>query len=138
MTENTRADGATLTVGCFCGQVRYEARGTPFHETLCHCVDCRRAAGAPTVAWFSVPSRDFRFTAGEPKAYRSSARATRRFCPDCGTQLTFEGVASPDEIDVTTASLDDPNAVPPRDHTRVGSKLAWDVIADGLPERAPN
>ena len=87
------------------------------------------------MGWFSVLRRDFRFTAGEPKVFHSSARAVRRFCPDCGTQLTFEAFAHPDEIDITIASLDDPNAVPPRDHTRAASRLVWDSIADGLPER---
>lgn len=129
-------EGPVLKGGCFCGQVRYEAGGTPFHETLCHCSDCRRAAGAPTVAWFSVLRKDFRFTAGAPNLYRSSGHAIRRFCPNCGTQLTFEADALPDELDVTIASLDDPDALPPRDHTRAAGRLAWDVIGDGLPERS--
>ena len=30
--------------------------------------------------------------------------------------------------------LDDPNAVPPKDHTRTSSKLSWVKLADGLPE----
>ncbi len=137
MRAAAKLDVPVRTGGCFCGTVRYEARGKPFHETLCHCSDCRRAAGAPNVAWFSVLRAAFRFTAGEPKLFRSSTRAIRRFCPDCGTQLTFEADALPDELDITIASLDEPNDVPPHDHTRVGSRLAWDVIADGLPARAP-
>jgi hypothetical protein len=70
---------------------------------------------------------------GEPASIRSSAKATRRFCGQCGTSLTFEGEDAPSEIDITTASLDDPNAVPPKDHTRAGSRLVWDKICDGLP-----
>jgi len=33
-------------------------------------------------------------------------------------QLTFEHEDFLDEIDVTTCSLDDPERVPPRDHTQ--------------------
>ena len=44
----------TLTGGWVCGAVRYEADGAPFHATLCHCVDGRRASGAPGLAWFSA------------------------------------------------------------------------------------
>lgn len=40
--------------GCFYGQIRYEATGTPFHESNCHCSLCRRTTGALFVTWFSV------------------------------------------------------------------------------------
>jgi hypothetical protein len=57
----------------------------------------------------------------------------RSFCPRCGTQLTFEHRDFPDEMDVTTCSLDDPVAAPPHDHTRASSKLDWVRLSDGLP-----
>jgi hypothetical protein len=95
---------------------------------------CRRAAGAPMVAWFSVRRSAYRVVAGEPARYASSARAVRTFCGRCGTTLTFEDAAHPDEIDVTTASLDDPEAMPPRDHTRAATRLSWVRLAGGLPE----
>src|SRR5918993_3931867 len=122
-----------LSGGCYCGKVRYEAAAEPFHETICHCADCRRIVGAASVAWFTVPRAAFRWTAGEPASFRSSAKATRRFCGTCGTSLTYEGETTPGEIDITTATLDDPDAVPPKDHTHTGSSLVWDQICDGLP-----
>src|SRR3712207_5083812 len=114
----------SLTGGCFCGYVRYEAGGAPYNATLCHCTTCRRACGAPVVAWFSVPRTQFRLT-GEPRRFRSSNRAMRSFCPECGTALTFELDGAADEIDITTASLDDPSRVPPTDHTYAGSRIRW-------------
>ena len=114
-----------LTGGCFCGAVRYEAGGEPFHTTLCHCADCRRVAGAPAVAWFSVATADYRVVAGTPRMFASSARAQRSFCPDCGTGLTFQAHASLDEIDVTIGSLDDPGFVRPEDHTWFASRTSW-------------
>ncbi|WP_424134199.1 GFA family protein [Roseomonas chloroacetimidivorans] len=122
-----------LAGGCHCGKLRYEARGTPFHPTICHCVDCRRVAGAPCVAWFSVARNQFRITSGEMRRYASSPRAERGFCGDCGTPLTFAAHELPGEIDVTTASLDDPGKVPPADHTRTARRLRWMRFADGLP-----
>ncbi len=122
-----------LTGGCFCGSVRYEAGGTPFHETSCHCSICRRTTGAPFVTWFSVPRTKFRLVGGEPARFRSSSKGERSFCARCGTQLTFEHEDFPGEIDVTTCSLDDPNAVPPKDHTWTGSRLDWIARADELP-----
>ena len=124
----------SLNGGCLCGRVRYEVSGAPFYTTACHCADCRRAAAAPYVAWFSVMRAAFRFVSGAPRDYVSSPGVVRSFCADCGTPLTYRNAALPDEIDVATASLDRPDDVPPERHTWVSQKLAWVVIADGLPQ----
>lgn len=125
----------TRSGGCQCGAVRYEVHGTPMHETLCHCTFCRRASAAPVVAWLSVRPGEFRVTQGALKRYRSSAFAVRSFCADCGTQLTYQRDGL-DELDVTTCSLDEPESVPPRDHTFVRSALGWALVDDGLPRHA--
>jgi len=118
---------------CLCGAVRYETAARPVNETVCHCTMCRRAAGSPMVGWFTVPRGSYRVVAGAPASYRSSAHAMRTFCAACGTPLTFESTRYPDETDVTTCSLEDPEQVPPRDHTRTSTKLSWVRLADGLP-----
>ncbi|MEZ0471842.1 GFA family protein [Luteimonas salinilitoris] len=118
---------------CFCGAVRYEAGDTPSQETACHCSVCRHTSGAPFVAWFTVPAMAFRFTSGRPASFRSSAHGTRMFCAACGTPLTFRSAQFPDEIDVTTCSLEDPERLPPKDHTHTSSGLSWVRLADGLP-----
>lgn len=123
-----------LQGGCFCGRIRYEVTGTPFNETNCHCSICRRTTGAPFVAWFSVRPSEFRVVSGEPARFRSSAKATRGFCAHCGTQLMFQGDDWPDEVDVTTCSLDHPEHVPPNDHIHTSSKLRWVHLSDGLPQ----
>src|SRR5689334_20871404 len=92
--------------GCLCGAVRYEADGPARARTLCHCVSCRRAAGAASVAWVVFGADGFRFTAGTPATFASSPGVTRGFCRVCGTALTYQHTARPDAIDVTTASLD--------------------------------
>src|SRR5262245_43321451 len=117
---------------CFCGFVRYRTDGAPFDATNCHCSICRRTSGAPFVAWFSVPIEQFKFIAGEPARFASSAHVERTFCPRCGTPLTFHSQRTPNEIDITTCSLADPEQVPPRDHTRVSAKLSW-IKLDALP-----
>ncbi|WBS01316.1 GFA family protein [Pseudoduganella sp. SL102] len=119
--------------GCFCGAVRYLVTAEPFNSTLCHCTMCRRASGAPCVAWFSVPRAGLHFTAGSLAYYASSAGVQRGFCAGCGTQVTFEDARCPGELDVTTASLDDPELVPPGDHTYMQSHLRWLQLADTLP-----
>ncbi len=123
-----------LKGGCFCGRIRYEVTGTPFHETLCHCAICRGTSGAVSVAWFSIERSQFRFTEGEPTRFKSSRRATRTFCPQCGTHLTFETEDFPTEVDVTIGSLDDPDSVTPKDHTWISSKVRWEVLDPHLPK----
>lgn len=122
----------TMEGGCLCGAIRYRVEGTPYDETVCHCTMCRRASGAPMVAWFTVPIGALRW-AGAPARYRASAGATRSFCATCGSPLAFQRDELPGEIDLTTATLDDPAQVPPRDHTRTGTQLPWVILADGLP-----
>jgi hypothetical protein len=118
---------------CFCGFVRYEADGPGFNRTNCHCSTCRRISAAPSVAWVSVSKAGFRIVSGELKSFRSSDRATRSFCPRCGTPLTYTADALPDELDITIGSLAKPETMPPADHTWVSDKLSWLTLCDDLP-----
>jgi hypothetical protein len=83
---------------------------------------------------FSVRPSEFRWLSGSPSQFRSSTQASRSFCAHCGTQLAFRDDGYPDEIDVTTCSLDQPETVPPRDHTHVSSRLPWISLSDALPQ----
>ncbi len=123
-----------LEGGCFCGKVRYQADGVVFDPCLCHCIDCRHVAGAPFMAWFSVKRRALRFVRGEPRQLASSAHVLRTFCADCGTPLTYQHDETPENIDISTASLDHPESVPPEDHVWTAEKLPWISIDDGLPQ----
>lgn len=119
---------------CFCGAVRYELSGPYRQATHCHCTICRKTSGAASVAWVTVERDRFRWLEGTPKSFRSSDHATRSFCGQCGTPLTFSSERFPGEVDVTIASLDDPEQVPPEDHIWVSSKLGWVEISDRLPQ----
>jgi hypothetical protein len=118
---------------CLCGRVRYRIEGAPQDAGYCHCRMCQRSAGAPVVAWLTMASAQFAWSAGEPAVHRSSPGAERLFCPDCGTQLVFRGLAQPELLDVTLASLDDPAAVAPDHHIWTTSRIAWFELADDLP-----
>lgn len=121
-----------LSGGCCCGAVRYETSEQVFDLTICHCPTCRRASGAPSVAWFSVAQPEFQVISGTPARFRSSLHVTRTFCAECGTPLTYQHEDTPQEIGVTICSLDDPEALRPQNHTFVHYRLGWDVIGDGL------
>jgi hypothetical protein len=123
-----------LTGGCYCRAIRYEIDSNPFDTTLCHCATCRKISGAPALAWFSVCKRGLRLVQGTPRTFESSSTVVRAFCGECGTPLTYANAESPDVVDISTCSLDEPGRVPPASHTWGKERLAWDRTADGLPE----
>jgi|SRR5580698_5567037 hypothetical protein len=119
--------------GCQCGAVRYAVTGQPISSGICHCETCRRISSAPRLPFVGVPSAGFRFTRGSPVEYASSPGVIRSFCGRCGSPLTYRRDDMPNELDVMTVSLDDPNAMPPTFHVWTSEALSWDTLATDLP-----
>ncbi len=114
-----------LQGGCLCGAIRYRFSGAVCSSSTCFCQSCRRASGAASVSWFVVKLNQFAWLSGQAQAYRSSAPVTRAFCPTCGTPLSYQHSARPDDIELTTATLDQPEAVPPDEEIWLSHKVAW-------------
>jgi len=117
--------GEDFAGGCLCGEVRYRITAAPVEALYCHCRMCQRAHGAPVIAWLTVPFDVFAVTAGKPVAYRSSAKAFRHFCGSCGTPLTWREADNPRLVDISIASLDNPEAVAPTMHVWTDSRIPW-------------
>lgn len=122
----------THTGGCLCGAVRYEIRARFLQSTLCHCDDCRRASGAPAVAWSFFPTGSLVWTKGTPKLLLHAGRE-RSFCGDCGSPLTFFDPAIPQLFETNTNTLDDPARYPPADQCWVCDEIPWASSCHGLP-----
>lgn len=116
--------GEPITGGCQCGKVRYVITGRPDRVHLCHCRMCQKALGNVFAALAPIRKADLSWTSGAPKEYPSSDAASRGFCSDCGTPLTFRRHDS-DWINVTIGSLDVPNDVPPTFNYGVESRVTW-------------
>ena len=120
-----------LQGACHCGTCRYEIDADTLDDVAnCHCTMCRRTTGATLVTWATVPLASFRWTAGKPAQYRSSAPAVRHFCPDCGAQLAFEHADWPGTIDITTATLEHPERFAPTRHIWMTTHLPWMPLGD--------
>src|SRR5689334_8634131 len=110
---------------CHCGAISYAVSGEPAYHALCHCTDCRRATGAPAVSWALFPQQAVTIS-GTPTVYASSEKGRRHFCGDCGTSLfytndkVFAGL-----IDVQSATLDDPDALPLQFHVQTAERIGW-------------
>lgn len=120
--------------GCYCGAARYRANGEPISSLICHCQTCRDVAGAPFVAWVTFMQRDVEFIAQAPAILHSSANVVRTYCAKCGTPISYKSDRFVDEIDITTCSLDEPDAYPPTHHSWMSEALPWIKLADGLPQ----
>ena len=121
------------TGGCLCGAVRFKARGEPVNSSHCHCDMCRRASGAPVVTFIGFPIEAVAWTKGGPKIYKSSSFAPRGFCPDCGSQLTFQFDKRPERISFNVGCLDDPEMAHPTRHLYAQEAISWMKMEDGLP-----
>ncbi len=127
------AEAGIRSGGCLCGAVRFAARGQPKHVNLCHCEMCRKAGGAPVVAWATYANDAVSWT-GAPRWRRSSDRAERAFCPDCGSALGWRELAEPGLIDLTVGCFDEPDDLKPADHLWMDSRIRWLKIDDRLPK----
>ncbi len=115
-----------LAGGCLCGATRYEIVGPVLSVGLCHCRSCRLASGATPVGWAVVASTGFRWTAGAAVEHGSSPGVTRTHCGTCGTPLTFAD--GPATLDVTIATLDDPEALVPEREIWLSHRPGWVAV----------
>lgn len=119
--------------GCHCGALRYAFTSKPLGSMICHCQSCRRIAGAPVVAWITLAPGALAITKGAPANYASSPNIHRQFCAACGAHIAYTNSEDPTYVDVSTCTLDDPNAFPPTHHSWLSHDLNWGKFGDGLP-----
>ena len=120
-----------LNGSCSCGAVSFHVGGEPLQVSWCHCRDCRKQTGAPSVVWAGFRTDDFTWQ-GQPASRQSSPHATRKFCADCGTPISYEDHRLPGEIYISTGLFDQADHLVPDRHAYAGSKLFWIHLEDGL------
>ncbi len=124
-----------ITGGCQCGAVRYaldvEAVEQPH---VCHCRMCQRATGGVFAALAGCAKDKLTWVKGHPAGFASSNLATRLFCRDCGTPLTFAYNQPEARIYVTIGSLDDPEAAAIEKQFGVESRISWVRFCENIPQ----
>jgi hypothetical protein len=116
---------AVATGGCQCGAVRYALYVSPQNAHVCHCRMCQRATGGLFAALAGAPKADFAWTEGEPAVFASSNLATRAYCRNCGTPLSFAYNLPEARFYVTMGSLDTPEEFPIVMQYGTESRLPW-------------
>lgn len=122
-----------LTGACLCGAIAYEIDHLPGDVAdICHCAQCRKASGAASLPWVQVEPARFRLTRGVARAYASSARATRWFCPECGTPLYMTDHENR-SAGITLGTLDQPEEIRPTVHGWLCERVSWEALDETLP-----
>jgi len=124
------------TGGCLCGAIRYLMLGAPTSTNICYCTQCQKQSGAPMPAFASCLAEQLVLVSGTPASYRSSERAVRQFCAECGTTL-FWREDDGAELDVFLGTFDQPGRLPkPGYAIWAAHRLAWLPELSGVPSFA--
>lgn len=121
------------TGGCQCGAVRYALYVTPENSHVCHCRMCQRATGNVFAALAGAPKDQIAWTKGAPTFFESSNLATRGFCRDCGTPLSFSYNQPKARFYVTIGSMDDPEQASIVSQCGIESRISWVKFCNDVP-----
>jgi len=118
----------TITGGCLCGAIRYEARAEPIYAGFCYCADCRKASGAGSIPFMGFAAADLTI-GGQTLLYTSRSfrggDSDRNSCPKCGS-LVFGGIVGRDaQHTIYAGSLDDPSRFKPQMAIFNRDRPAW-------------
>ncbi|MFD3970296.1 GFA family protein [Streptomyces cyaneofuscatus] len=131
-TPDTASDPETehRTGHCQCGNITYEALGTPDDPHLCSCAHETRISGGPAVLWVGFSKDGLRWTGpgGEPTWYATYETLRRGFCPRCGSHLISVAAGS-DMVMVTAFSLTDQSGTAPVGHSYREHAAPWMTIS---------
>lgn len=131
-----------LKGGCYCGRVRYTAKGEAAFKAQCHCRECQYMTGGGPNYFMMIPAAGFRYDQGAPTQFTRpdlERPVTREFCAACGTHLVTRPHAIPMLV-LKVGTLDDPARYGgPQVAIYTIDKQAYHCLPEGLPtfERLP-
>jgi hypothetical protein len=123
-----------LKGSCLCASVVYQVPDSFEYSLYCHCSNCRRTTGAAAKPFAGIRADALTLIQGADCVMRyGGADNHDAHCERCGS-LLYSLVRDGAYVHVTLGTLIDSPSIRPRAHIFVGSKAAWDVICDGLPQ----
>ena len=125
----------TITGGCLCSAVRYEARGEPAYAGYCYCNDCRRASGSGYIGFMGFPAAAIAITGAvlTHSHQLSDGRVSdRNHCAACGSLVYGGVVGRVDSHTIYAGSLDDPSRFKPTMAIFAREKAPWVVVPEGV------
>ena len=121
-----------LTGGCQCGAVPFRAARLG-GAAICDCRMCQKAFGG----FFGplVPAYGVTWTRGVPTWFRSSDRAERGFCSQCGTPLAYHTDGDDESFELAIGAFDDPIVAAPTKQVNPRDRLSFFEHLHELPTR---
>ena len=94
---------------CLCGTVEYEIRGAIRPVVICHCSQCRKSSGHYGAATQAL-QENVNISGTTLKWFRSSEKAERGFCINCGSNLFWREFES-SRISIWAGTIDGPSGL---------------------------
>jgi hypothetical protein len=124
------------TASCRCGQLQAECDGEPVRISVCHCLDCQKRSGSAFSVQARWPDEQVKVT-GLSKTWEPPAeegrRASFRFCPDCGSTISYTIEALPGLTAVPIGCFAEPGFPQPHYSVYEERKQRWvQIVGDGI------
>ena len=132
-SNDNKFEDARYQGGCLCGAVKFEIYGKMRQIINCHCRQCRRTHGH-YAAYSSVEKSMFKLILDTGlKWFRSSDKAKRGFCRECGASLFFERIGEKN-ISIAAGMLDYTSGLKTISHIFINDKSDYYIVDDELPK----
>jgi len=105
-----------ITGGCVCGEIKFtikypeDSTWPPGKNGTCQCTTCRKFTGSLVQQTLCTPIANIEpaFSSFSTfSTYKSSEKAERGFCSTCGSSLTFQYLAKPEEFEIHIGAIDE-------------------------------
>lgn len=118
---------------CLCGDVKITTYGEPKWISHCHCPSCQKATGAAFATFAGFAASAIMISGENYNRFSSSPGVRRGFCRNCGSSVSFEGEAWPEEVHIFVSLMDNASELMPERHVYARTKRPWVKLSDGLP-----
>lgn len=97
----------SLKAKCLCGNISFKTSGYHRDVQNCHCVQCLKTHGHHA-AYSKVEEKDLKFLSKKSlKWFKSSKRAKRGFCSNCGASIFFKVIGT-DSVCIAAGIFNNP------------------------------
>jgi len=129
----------TRTATCRCGNLRAECTGEPVRISVCHCLECQKRSGSAFAIQARWPDENVTLS-GDFRTWErvadSGHRATYRFCPTCGSTLTYVIQGWPGVTAIPVGAFADPDFPQPKFSVYEHRQHSWAMVGGNTVEHS--